>query len=128
MTDEQRRVVRSDIFPYWEGKSLEEHFLALLPESTARIAVDTGIIDNDSKWRQAVGEITPDYEGLLFRLGYGGILRQAEEKLAELDYLNEENINKINFYQSIMLSAKAIITLANRYAQQAEKMAEEETG
>jgi formate C-acetyltransferase len=127
MTDEQRSVVRSDIFPYWEGKSLEEHFLSLLPEETARIAVDTGIIDNDSKWRQAVGEITPDYEGLLFKVGYRGVLQQAEEKLAELDYLSDDNIDKINFYQATILTAKAIMTLANRYAGLAEQMAQQES-
>ena len=47
--------------PYWKGKSLEEAFLAQIPAETAKVAVDTGIIDIDSKWRQSVGEITPDY-------------------------------------------------------------------
>jgi len=126
ITEEQCRIARSEIFPYWRGKSLEEHFLASLPEATARIAVDTGIIDNDSKWRQAVGEITPDYEGHLFRLGYRGILQKAEEKLAALDYLNAEAIDKIHYYQATVLTAKAIILLANRYADLAEKMAAEE--
>ena len=56
MTEEQRQFVRETIFPYWKGKSLEEAFLARLPAETRRIAVDTGVIDSDSKWRQAVGE------------------------------------------------------------------------
>ena len=55
MTDDQRAFVRREIFPYWKGKSLEEAFLARLPEDTYRIGVDTGVLDNDSKWRQAVG-------------------------------------------------------------------------
>ena len=126
MTAEQCSFVRSEIFPYWHGKSLEEHFLAELPEPTAKIAVDTGIIDNDSKWRQAVGEITPDYEGHLFVKGYRGILEDAEKKLAALDYLNAEDIDRIHFYQATILSAKAIILLANRYADLAEVMAHEE--
>lgn len=54
MTDEQRRFVREQIFPYWEGKSLEEAFLSRVEPEVAKVAVDTGIIDNDSKWRQAV--------------------------------------------------------------------------
>ncbi len=70
MTDEQRNFVRSEIFSYWEGKSLEEAFLKQVPEDTAKISIDTGIIDNDSKWRQAVGEITPDYQDVLFSKGY----------------------------------------------------------
>ena len=62
MTDEQRDFVRKNIFPYWKGKSLEEHFLAQIPESSRDIVIDTGIVDSDSKWRQAVGEVTPDYQ------------------------------------------------------------------
>ena len=55
MTDEQRAFVRKEIFPYWEHKSLEEAFLAQISEETKRVAVDTGFVDTDSKWRQAVG-------------------------------------------------------------------------
>lgn len=126
ITAEQCAFVRSEIFPYWRGKSLEEHFLASLPESTARIAVDTGIIDNDSKWRQAVGEITPDYEGHLFRLGYRGVIAMAEAELAKLDYLNAENIDRIEAYRAMARSARALVLLANRYADRAEAMAAEE--
>ena len=55
MTDEQREFTRKEIFPYWKGKSLEELYLKRLPEDTAKILIDTGVLDNDSKWRQAVG-------------------------------------------------------------------------
>ena len=50
--------------------------MAQVDPAVARVAVDTGIIDNDSKWRQAVGEITPDYQHL-FSLGFGGILKKS---------------------------------------------------
>ena len=67
MTDEQRKFMREQVFPYWKNKSLEEAFLARVPEDTKHIGVDTGVLDNDSKWRQAVGEITPDYQDVLFK-------------------------------------------------------------
>ena len=92
MTDEQRAFVRKEIFPYWKGKSLEEAFLARLPEDTKKIGVDTGILDNDSKWRQAVGEITPDYQDVLFKKGFGGIIREAEEHIAALDPTKPEDL------------------------------------
>ena len=76
MTDDQRRFVREKIFPYWKGKSLEEAFLARLPAETRHIGVDTGVIDSDSKWRQAVGEVTSDYQDVLFKKGFGGILSE----------------------------------------------------
>lgn len=126
MTDEQRDFVRREIFPYWKGKSLEEAFLARLPEDTRRIGVDTGILDNDSKWRQAVGEITPDYQDVLFRKGFGGILRQAEEKLAALDPADPAALSKREFYTSVCWTSRGIIRYAQRYAQAAEELAEKE--
>lgn len=125
MTDEQRDFVRRNVFPYWKGQSLEEHFLAMLPPETARIAVDTGIVDNDSKWRQAVGEITPDYQDVLFRYGFQGILARIDEKLAELDFSVPENMEKIHFYQATKLTSQGIIRLARRYSDLARQLADQ---
>lgn len=126
MTEEQRRFVREQIFPYWKGKSLEEAFLARLPAETRRIGVDTGVIDSDSKWRQAVGEITPDYQDVLFKKGFAGIQREAEAHIAALDDARPEDEDKRDFYQSVILACKGIIRLAERYAEEAGRLAETE--
>ena len=123
ITREQCDFVRKEIFPYWKGNSLEETFLSRLPEDTAKIGVDTGILDNDSKWRQAVGEITPDYQDVLFPNGFGGIIRIAEEKKKALSPANAGDQEKLEFYDSVILTSKGIILLANRYADAAEKLA-----
>ncbi len=125
MTDEQRDYVRKNIFPYWKGKSLEEAFLAQLPEKTKVIGVDTGIIDTDSKWRQAIGELTPDYQDVLFKKGFGGIIKEAEESIKSLSLARAEDAKKIEFYNSIIITSKGIIEFANRYADKAEEMANE---
>jgi pyruvate formate-lyase/glycerol dehydratase family glycyl radical enzyme len=127
MTDEQRAFVRKNIFPYWEGKSLEEAFLSRLPEDTAKVAVDTGFVDNDSKWRQAVGEITPDYQDVLFKKGFGGIIKEAEENIVNLSITSADDMEKKQFYESIIITSEGIITFADRYAAKAREMAEEET-
>lgn len=127
MTDEQRAFVRENIFPYWNGKSLEEAFLAQLPKETAKVAVDTGIVDNDSKWRQAVGEITPDYQDVLFKKGFGGIIKEAKEHISKLSLTSAEDMRKKDFYNSIIITSEGIITLANRYASKAREMAEIES-
>lgn len=126
MTDEQRDFVRANVFPYWKGKSLEEHFLAALPARTAQIAVDTGVVDNDSKWRQAVGEITPDYQDVLFKYGFRGLIEKLEAKMASLDYANSADIEKIQFCQASILTSQGIIRFAQRYAALAERLAEQE--
>ncbi|MBU5676441.1 glycyl radical protein [Alkaliphilus sp. MSJ-5] len=120
---DQKEILRRDIFPYWQGKSLEEAFLSTIPEETKKIAVDTGIVDNDSKWRSAVGEITPDYQDIIFKKGFGGIKDEAMEKLANLEPLTGDNIDKINFYKSVVESCNGIITLAERHSEKAREMA-----
>ena len=126
MTAAQRAFVRKNIFPYWKGKSLEEAFLRRLPEETKKIGVDTGIIDSDSKWRQAVGEVTPDYQDQLFPKGFGGIIREAEEHIGKLDLTKPEDEEKKEFYDSVILTSRGIIRYANRYAEEAERMAAQE--
>lgn len=125
-SEQHKQETRESVFPYWAGKSLEESFLARVPVDTAKLLIDTGIIDNDSKWRQAVGEITPDYQDILFVKGYQGIKQQADDQLAGLTPSSAENIGKIEFYTSVSIVSDGIMTLARRYAEHAEKMAEEE--
>lgn len=126
MTKDQCEFVRKEIFPYWKGKSLEEAFLARLPEDTARIGVDTGILDNDSKWRQAVGEITPDYQDVLFPKGFGGIIKEAKEKRAALSMADADGQEKAEFYDSIILTSEGMILYARRYSEEALRLADEE--
>lgn len=124
--EKEKETLMNEVFPYWKGRSLEETFLARLPKETAKLAVDTGIIDNDNKWRSAVGEITPDYQDILFAQGFKGIKEQAMEKLSILNPLDAESQEKIEFYEAASISAGAIICLANRYAEKAEELAKEE--
>ncbi len=121
--DEDKELLKNYIFPYWKGNSLEEAYLARIPEETAKISVDTGIVDNDSKWRSAVGEITPDYQDIIFKKGFLGIKEDANNYLEKLEPINHESIEKMNFYTSIVEVCEGIITLGNRYSEKARKMA-----
>jgi formate C-acetyltransferase len=119
-------LLRREVFPYWKGKSLEEAFLSRLNEETGRLLVDTGIIDNDSKWRNAVGEITADYQDIVFKKGFEGLKREAEEKLARLSPVTPEALERMDFYSAEIIACEGIITLADRYAQRAEELGLEE--
>ena len=127
MTEEQRAFVRASIFPYWKGKSLEEAYLAQIPADIAKVAVDTGIIDIDSKWRQSVGEITPDYQDVLFKKGWQGIIDLCREKMAKINLASPDGLKKNDFYRSIILCGEGMMILAGRYRDKALAMAEAET-
>ncbi len=126
MTEQQREFVGKNIFPYWKGKSVEDAFLARTSEETKKIGVDTGFLDTDSKWRNGIGEISPDYIDQLFPKGFSGIKKEAENYIAQLNETIAEEKDKITFYRSIILVCDGIIRLANRYAEKAVEMAQEE--
>jgi choline trimethylamine-lyase len=115
--------LKNEILPYWEGKSIEEAFLKRLPNETAKIIVDTGVVDNDSKWRCAVGEITPDYQDILFKKGYCGIIQDAKEKIKTLDKTLPQDIEKADFYSAVIECGLGMIELNLRYAKKADEMA-----
>lgn len=118
-----RRELMEEILPWWAGRSVEEAFLSRLPNDTAAIAVDTGIIDNDSKWRCAVGEITPDYQDILFKQGFSGILDHARARYGELDLSCPGHTGKADFYQAAICCARGMIRLGERYALAADRLA-----
>ncbi len=71
------------------------------------------------------GEITPDYQDVLFKKGFGGILREAEEHIGRSGHATDpEDEDKRDFYDSRLLDFPGHHPLANRYADEAEAMAE----
>ncbi len=124
ISEDAKARLREEVFSYWQGKSLEETFLARLDAETAKVLVDTGIVDNDSKWRSAVGEVTADYTDLVFKKGFGGFIKEAQQHLNELAPTCAENLDKIAFYQSEIIVSEGIITLARRYADAARVQAQ----
>ena len=117
-----KKLLREEVFPYWEGRSLEETFLSRLDEKTAAVLVDTGIVDNDSKWRNAVGEITADYPDIVFRKGFEGLRQEAEERLSRLSPTTPEALEQMDFYAAEIIVCEGIIALARRYAERAEEL------
>ncbi len=124
---ESKDILREEIFPYWQGKSLEETFLSRINQETARLLIDTGIVDSDSKWRNAVGEITADYQDIIFKKGFGGLKEEALKQLQSLEPVTAEGLEKIDFYKAAVLVCEGIVILAHRYADKAMELAQAET-
>ena len=61
-----------------------------------------------------------------FVKGFGGIIKEAKEKISMLNEASPEDMDKIIFYRSVILTSEGIIRFANRYAEAAELMAKEE--
>jgi formate C-acetyltransferase len=83
--------------------------------------VDTGVVDNDSKWRAYVGEHTPDFQDIVFAKGFKGLLREARERLGETRPADPDSLDRMEFYKAAILACEGILRLGERYAEEAAR-------
>jgi formate C-acetyltransferase len=125
VTEEQKAVLRNEIFPYWKDKDISRHWLSQIPPEVKEIAVKTGIIDIEIKTQSGPGEISPNVRRVLER-GFVAVRKDAQEALGRLDPVLPGNFDGINFYKAVIIAIDGILALARRYAVLAAEMAEAE--
>ena len=84
--------------------------------------IKAGVFTDGSQFTLGAGNA--DYETFINR-GLKDIIEETQQRLDSL-VLTTETTNKINYYRAVLISLKALITLAHRYADLAESMAENE--
>jgi len=126
ISEEQKKVLREEIFPYWDGRSMEDYYLAHLTEEQKNVAIGTDIVNGDSKSQAGPGEFGVGYSNIILKKGFRGVQSEAEEALGRLDAYDPQNFDKMNFYKAVIMSCEAARVLASRYAAKAREMAGEE--
>ena len=115
-----------EYLPYWRGKAAFEHWQAKVPPEYQRldhIMVATGgYAENGHHWAHTAA----DYEKLL-RVGSLGLIAEAEEKIAALDYTDPTAQDRRQFYLAVQVVHRGLIRFAQRYAELAERLAAEES-
>jgi len=123
--DDQKKLFKDFIEPYWKGKTFWEVWQATAPGELqelqeARITSLTDGMDTSSH-----GVILPDYE-LVIKIGFNGIRKRVKEKLASLDASVPGDYDKIMYLKALLTCCDGINILAKRYARLAEEKASEE--
>ncbi len=129
---EDAKIVVEQIAPYWKGKTYHEALNAALSEDIHKLTYDDPeglvsrfIVNETSSFRSSV-QWVHDYEKVLKR-GFGGIKKEAEERMAALDPLSPaDEVEKKPFLQAICIVCDAIIIWAKRHAVAARAKAAEE--
>ncbi|EJF42070.1 glycyl radical enzyme, PFL2/glycerol dehydratase family [Clostridium sp. MSTE9] len=121
LSEEGKKVFQEEVSDYWKNKCVLDRWRALAPEDMETLR-DNGMIYIDRKAVRGYGETTPGWDRLL-TLGISGIRKEAEEALAKLDDSHVGDLEKMFFLKSEIIVCEGIITLANRHADLAEKMA-----
>ena len=115
----KRELLEADA--YWEGRTTSELATSLMTEET-RKAIDHNIFTPGNYFYNGVGHVTVQYDKVL-AVGYEGIIAQVEDELAKCDPGDQDYCTRSQFLQAVLISCRAVIRYARRYADLAEKEA-----
>jgi pyruvate formate-lyase/glycerol dehydratase family glycyl radical enzyme len=104
---------------WWEGKSIQDKVMVILPEETKK-QLESGVISS-GLITSGIGQYLPGYEKVLKR-GFSGIKEDILDRLKRLDISNPDDFSKKIFYESLLIICDAVIHFADRYARLALEM------
>ena len=121
IADETKKTLH-EVYQYWKGKTTSELAASYMaPEALTAQAHNMFTAGN--YFYNGVGHVTVKYWEVL-EIGYSGIRKKAEEELALCKPGDADYAKKSHFLHAVITSCNAVIRYANRYADLAEKEAE----
>ena len=108
---------------YWKGRTVYENTVAILPQE-AMDYMDTMVFTCNYTLTKGTGHFIIGFNKILEK-GYEGVRRECEEKLAQLDLANPHDMDKILFYQAMLIVCDGVEIFAGRYADEAWRQAAE---
>ncbi len=120
ITEEAKRAIRTAV-PYWQGKTVYERTVALLPEE-AKEAMAAMVFTCNYTLGKGTGHFLLNF-GRVLQAGFAGIRSEVEGKLAALSLANPEDLDRIVFCRAVITVCDAAMHFAQRYAALAEELA-----
>lgn len=111
-----------EVHKYWKGRTTSELATSYMAPEAIR-AIDHNIFTPGNYFYNGVGHVTVQYEKVL-AVGYEGIIAQAEEELSACSLGDSDYAERSHFLEAVIISCKAVIVYAERYADLAKKEAE----
>ena len=99
ISEESKKAMREIIFPYWEGRTMEDYYIANLSPESKKVAFGTGVVFGENKSQAGAGEFAPGYGNIVLKKGFKGVQMEAEAKLKELDAEDIATFEKRKFYE-----------------------------
>lgn len=120
VSDETKEQLRDEVFDYWHGKQVYNQIMAALPKEVLQATAE-GVFFH-YYMNRTIGHITVDYERVL-KKGFLGLKAEIEAEFAQIKYEDPGCLKKIHLLQAMARSCDAAIIFAERYAQEAERLA-----
>ena len=122
ISDENKKILK-ELTPYWIGKTVEDAVDNMTPESV-KVAERNSLISSAVK-NEGCGDLLPNYENV-FKKGILGIIEDFENAKEKSDPKDGDYLQRNLFYDAALISCKAVLTYAERFAKVAVTMAEKE--
>jgi pyruvate formate-lyase/glycerol dehydratase family glycyl radical enzyme len=121
--DEALKIYADVVIPYWNGRTMREKVFSQVPEKW-KIAYEAGMFTEFMEQR-APGHTTLD--GTIYQKGMRDFKAEIAKNLTRLDFLNDpEATDKAEELKAMDICCDAAITFAERHAQLAQELAENE--
>ncbi len=120
ISEETKETLRQ-VYPYWKGKTTSELATAYMAPETL-LAMEHNMFTPGNYFYNGIGHVTVDY-GKVLRIGYHGIIKEAEAALAKLHVSDADYASRHAFLTAVILSCRAVENYARRYAALAREQA-----
>ncbi len=128
ISDEDKKIMLEELFPFWESKSVDEYCEGQYREAGLwELSGESFVSDCSYHAVNGGGDSNPGYDVILMKKGMLDIQLEAREHLKNLDYENPEDIDKIYFYKSVIDTTKGVMSYAKRMSDYAAELAAKET-
>jgi formate C-acetyltransferase len=128
ISDEDKKIMKEELFPYWEGKSVDEYCEDQYREAGVwELSGESFVSDCSYHAINGGGDSNPGYDVILMKKGMLDIQQEAKDHLKELDYQNPDDIEKIYFYKSIIDTTEGVMIYAKRISDYAKELADKES-
>ena len=112
------------VHPYWYGKTNSDLAKSYMNPDVLDVFMNHGIFTVGNYFYNGIGHVCVNYEKVL-RVGYRGIIAEAEEKLSALTQTDPAYLRKRQLLEAMIESCEAVIAYAKRYAGLAKREAAE---
>ena len=114
-----------EIYPWWQGKTTSDLAKANMSKEAYEAFVEHSIFTPGNYFYNGIGHVCVDY-GKVLKIGYRGIIAEAEAALNKLDVSDGDYVSRSNFLYAVIESCEAVIEYARRYSALAKDLASKE--
>jgi len=126
VAEETYNILMNDVFPYWEGKTIEDLAMSYVPEKSKDAwLIEYKIFNPMLYLRNGVGHMIANYM-MPVKIGFNGIINLYRDALRQLDLAQPDSLEKRVFFESVIMTCQAVILFAKRYSDLAAQMAKAE--